>query len=217
MSSARLRGWWLPIALALASGLLAALAADDPRWHAALDYTRDAIAGGDAWRLITAHLMHLTTTHAALDIAGLLLVAWIFDAELGPRSRVMVVIVGMAAVDAGLWWRHPEVDRYVGLSGVLHAWFAAGATRWVLASRAESRDLWSTKRAWGALLLIGLIAKLVLELRGQAFWLDGTSFTVVTAAHRWGAVAGCAYGACIAWLSRRGARDDAAGRASPVR
>ena len=218
----KVRDGWFPIALAFASGLLAWVAVDDPRWHAALDYRRAAIAAGEAWRLVTAHVMHLSPTHAALDIAGLLLVAWIFDAELGSRSRVAVVIVGMATIDAALWGLHPEVDRYVGLSGVLHAWFAAGAMRWLLASRAESlrlqgRDLAATKRAWGAALLIGLIVKLVLETRHQAFWLDGTSLAVVTAAHRWGAVAGGVYGIGVAWVSRRDAPNVVADRGSRVR
>ncbi len=208
---------WFPLTLAVVCGVLAGLSVDDGRWHDLLDYRRGAIADGEAWRLVSAHVMHLSFVHAVLDLGGLLFVAWIFDRELQPRQQVVVSLVGAATIDASLWLLHPEVDRYVGLSGVLHAWFAAGATRWLLASLKESRgDLVGRKRLWGAALLIGLAVKLALEARHEAFWLAGWSFPVVTAAHRWGAVAGCVVGAVVAWFSRRDAHVDA-GRASPGR
>ncbi len=205
---------WFPLLLAVVCGALAVLSIDEGRWHDLFDYRRDAIADGQSWRLVSAHVMHLSVAHAVLDLAGLLLVAWIFDAELTARHQVFTCLVGAATIDASLWMLHPEVDRYVGLSGLLHAWFAAGATRWLLASPHESGgDLVGRKRLWGAALLIGLAIKLALEARHEAFWLTGWSFPVVTAAHRWGGVAGCAVGALVAWFSRRDARVDA-GRAS---
>ncbi len=205
-----------PVLLAVVCVGLAALSSGDARWQDALEYRRDAIAHGEFWRLVTAHLMHLTPTHAVLDVAGLLLVAWIFAVEIGPRGQVVVCVLGAAAVDFGLWALHPEVDRYVGLSGVLHAWFAAGATRWLLASdtTGDSQQLVHRKRAWGAALLLGLAVKLFLESRQQAFWLDGAAFTVVTAAHRWGAAAGVLYGVAAAFTIARRA---SAGAASAIR
>ena len=211
---------WPALVIGAVVAALAWAAWRDPRWHDRLDYLRDAVEHGETWRLVTAHLMHLSVEHAALNLGGLALVAWIFSRELGVRAQWLVCLAGIACIDAAL--RVSQIDRYVGLSGVLHAWFAAGAMRWLLASRDESirvhgRDLAVRKRAWGALLTTGLAIKLALEWRHQAFWLDGLAFPVVTAAHRSGAVAGCVCGACLAWLSRRAARVDAAARASPSR
>ena len=174
------------------------MAATDGRWHDALDYRRHRIAGGQVWRLVTAHLMHLNATHVALDVAGLLLVAWIFSRELDWKRQALALLIGAAFVDFGLWGFHPEVERYVGLSGALHAPFAAGAMRWLLAQPAVPADATlRLRRAWGAGLLIGLVAKLALESAGDAFWLHATHFDVVTAAHRLGSVGGALYGVAL--------------------
>ena len=58
------------------------------------------------------------------------------------------------------------------------------------------------RRAWGAALLIGLVAKLALENAGDAFWLHATRFDVVTAAHRWGSVGGALYGIVLVMTMR---------------
>jgi hypothetical protein len=39
----------------------------------------------------------------------------------------IIVLLSMAAVDAGLWLLEPQVAWYVGASGVLHGIWAAGA------------------------------------------------------------------------------------------
>ena len=198
----------LPTVLAIVCVLLYLPAMTDARWHDALDYRRSQIASGQAWRLVTAHLMHLNAAHLTLDVAGLWLVAWIFARELGWKRQALALLAGVVFVDFGLWWFHPEIARYVGLSGALHALFAAGATGWMLACPATpaNRDAraapMSLLRTWGAALLIGLGAKLVLENAGDAFWLHATRFDVVTAAHRWGSVGGVAVGVVYATLDR---------------
>jgi rhomboid family GlyGly-CTERM serine protease len=192
--------WLVPSVLAIVCAVLAC----EPAWRDGLDYRREAIAHGALWRLASAHLVHLSTAHAALDIAAMLLVAWVFGRTLDTARLVVVLAVAMAAIDASLWWLHPEVERYAGLSGLLHAWFAAGATCWMLA-RARTDGSGGppfARRAWGAALLVGLVMKLALETRHQAFWLGGAGFTVVTAAHRWGVAAGVACAIVFAVIAR---------------
>ena len=193
----------LAIVVAAACALLAIVAMLDASFEPLLDYRREAIADGALYRLFTAHLVHLSGTHAALDIAGLLLVAWIFGAALSARQCATIVLAAIGAIDAALWFLHPEVERYAGLSGVLHAWFAAGAVGWALA---DGRPGPLAARAWGAALLIGLAIKLWLELHDRAFWLDVGAINVVTSAHRWGALAGVACGVAIVGLRRRDGR-----------
>ncbi len=209
----------LPVLLGVACATLYWIAASDVRWHDALDYRRMAIANGQWWRLFTAHLMHVNAAHEVLDVAGLLLVAWIFARELDGRRQALALLIGAASVDVGLWFFHPDVERYVGLSGALHALFAAGATGWLLAksgfhladshpagphptgphptgphpTAARPDATLRMRRIWGAALLVGLVAKLVLESAGDAFWLHAASFDVVTAAHRWGSAGGALY------------------------
>lgn len=194
----------LPVLLGSACVILYLLAMSDGRWHDALDYRRSRIASGEAWRLVSAHLMHLNAAHVMLDVAGLWLVAWIFSRELDWKRQASALLVGAAFVDFGLWSFHPEIERYVGLSGALHALFAAGATCWLLAAAPTPADrtTWRLRRTWGAALLIGLVAKLVLENAGDAFWLHATRFDVVTAAHRWGSAGGAAVGVASAAFGR---------------
>ena len=201
--SAALGPWCLPLLLGVACTALAFAAAGDARWHRLLDYRRAAIGTGDGWRLVTGHLMHWSNRHAALDIGALALVAWIFETTLGPRRQVVVCVATVVVVDAALWTLHPSLDRYVGLSGLLHGWFAAGAVVW-----AAGGD--PAERRWGAALLAGLAGKLALESNGAAFWHVASDFPVVTDAHRWGAAAGLACGVVFAALSRRTGGDAAA-------
>ncbi len=218
----------LPVLLGIGCAGLYLMAAANDRWHDAFDYRRTAIASGQLWRLVTAHLMHVNAAHVVLDVAGLLLVAWIFAREFEWRRQALALLIGAAFVDFGLWFFHPEVARYVGLSGAVHALFAAGATRWLLVgpathdddadddaaddatdSTADDASRLRLHRAWGAALLIGLVVKLVLESRGDAFWLHGTNLDVVTAAHRWGSAAGALYAAACGFASARIVRTQA--------
>lgn len=205
-------------AIALASTCIALAIAStfDPRLHGVLDYRRSAVVGGEVWRLLTAHAVHLTIAHAVLDIGALLLVAWIFDDELGPGQQAAVCLLGAVGVDVGLLLAHPELERYAGLSGLLHAWFAAGAVGWALTVSAVGSQRTVERRAWGIALFVGLSLKLALESRRPAFWLDGASFEVVTSAHRWGAAAGLSFGIGVA-LFRRVHRFSNAGVASRPR
>lgn len=204
-----MRGVVVAGAVATIATVLAVLStADGARLHALLDYRREAIFEGAWWTFVTGHLMHLTARHAAVDIVALLLVGWIFRDDLGDLEAAGVFAAGVVAVDIGLWTLHPDVERYVGLSGALHAWFAAGITVWIASDDADGRKAWGlTRRGWGVLLALALVAKLGIEMRGSSFWTDA-SLPVVTAAHRWGAVGGviAASGVLIVRRLRRTAR-----------
>ena len=205
-ATARAKYEWLVLPLLLGGGCaaLVLIAASNDRWHEVLDYRRSAVASGELWRLITAHLMHVNAAHAVLDIAGLWLVAWIFAREFDAKRQALALAIGAAFVDFGLWFFHPEVERYVGLSGALHALFAAGVMHWLVARPASDAGATRrTRRTWGAVLLIGLVAKLVLEEAGDAFWLQAARFDVVTAAHRWGSVGGALVGVVAARMRPR--------------
>ena len=192
--------WVVPSALAVVCASIALADATGAGWGAALDYRREAIAAGQSWRLVTAHLVHVNATHAVLDIAALLLVAWIFVRELNAMRQVTVVIAAIVGIDLALGVLSPEVERYAGLSGVLHAWFAAGATCWLLEARDVDRA--TLRRAWGTALLLGLATKLALEAGGRGFWLGDAGFEVVGSAHRWGSVVGIALGGAFAFVRR---------------
>src|SRR6185503_4393794 len=126
----------LPITIA-ALILLAAIGGDTVRL--AGRYEREAVLDGELWRLVTGHLVHLGWSHTVLNLAGLALVWALFASALRGMHGLWVLVASIAAIDAGFLINEPQLDWYVGFSGVLHGLFAAG----VIASiRAREPEAW---------------------------------------------------------------------------
>ena len=182
-ASARL---WAGVSALLAVSLAIEVAGLAPL----LRYSRPAVEAGQIWRLLTGHVVHLGPTHLGLNALGLVLVAVVVGHHLRLRAWAASAAACALAVSAGLWWLAPQVDWYVGLSGVLHGLLVAGAT----AALATARE-----RVF-ALVVIGVIvAKLVWE---QAFGpTPGTAELsggpVVTQAHLFGAIGGVCAGVSV--------------------
>lgn len=181
----------LPVSLAVIS--LAAMVGGSHAFYW-LSYERDAILDGQVWRVLTGHLMHLGWPHVLLNLAGLALL-WIIFGRLLSFERWVVALVCCAfGVSLGLLLFHPELDWYVGMSGVLHGMFVIGA---IAGIRSGYRAEW---------LLLGLLTvKLVWEqLRGAtpatAEFVGGA---VIVDAHLYGAITGLAVALALRWLDRR--------------
>ena len=164
------------------------LLAGGPPWVAALRYERQGLASGEWWRLISAHWVHLNARHLWLDSAGLVLLWSLYARALRAWQWLLVLAGASAAIDAGLWWWQPQLQWYVGLSGILHGVWAAGAV-------AEGRR----QGGWAWLMLLVLAVKLFLEQHSGGSLLVG-DFPVVTVAHLYGALGGLgAYAALALW------------------
>jgi rhomboid family GlyGly-CTERM serine protease len=152
----------------------------------ALRYDRAAVAAGQWWRLISAHLVHLDLDHAVLNSLGLVLMWALFARDYGPRQWLMIVLVAAAAIDAGLWLRDSTVAWYVGSSGVLHGIMAAGTVAHV---RRGDLDGW---------LLTGFIVlKLAYEQSAGALPFSQSHAGVVVDAHLFGALGGLVVAVCL--------------------
>lgn len=170
--------------------LLAVLAGGGPEWTLALRYERVAIAHGQWWRLFSGHWVHLSAQHLLADAAGLVLLWALYARELSPGAWLWVLACATAAIDAGLWWGEPGVQWYVGISGLLHGAWAAGAAAAALRGQRQ-----------GWIMLAALAAKLAFEQRaGASLLLAG--FPVVTMAHVYGAIGGLLAVAALA-LARK--------------
>ena len=143
-----------------------------------LRYERGALAQGQWWRLVTAHLVHLDVRHALLNTAGLALVWMLFARDYSPKAWLVILLAAMAAIDAGLWLGDSTVQWYVGSSGVLHGAMAAGALAHI---RRGERDGW--------VLAALLAAKLLYEQSVGALPLSGHD-PVVVDAHLYGVLGG---------------------------
>jgi len=88
-------------------------------------FDRAAIAHGEWWRLITGHWVHSDLTHAAWDIAALLLLGALFEARLRWRLPLALVAASVG-IDVWLWWGDPTLHYYCGLSGILNSLLIVG-------------------------------------------------------------------------------------------
>jgi rhomboid family GlyGly-CTERM serine protease len=121
--ASRALAWLLPGIIVLVA-LALMLAGDSGReW---LRFDRSGVAAGEAWRLLSGHFVHLGASHTLLNLAGLVLV-WFLVGRAYTWQRWLWVMAGsMAAIDLGLWFGSPQLEWYVGLSGLLHGMLAAG-------------------------------------------------------------------------------------------
>ena len=179
---------WL-LGLTFATLVLLALGGEEARL--ALRYERQALLGGEWLRLVTGHLVHGSSTHLLLNCAGLLLIAALFPRAYSAAQWALVALASALAIDLGFVFLEPQLEWYVGFSGVLHGALAAGAVAW---HRHESQRL-----AW-ALTAI-LVGKLAWEQLRGALPLSG-DLPVVVDAHLYGAVGGLIAGLLV-WMSAR--------------
>ena len=117
--------WGMTLFAACAAILILGLTGEHGR--ILMRYDRAGLAGGEAWRLLTAHLVHLDLRHALLNCCGLALMWALFARDYTGRQWLLVILGAMLAIDAGLWLFDSTVQWYVGSSGVLHGVMAAGA------------------------------------------------------------------------------------------
>lgn len=181
----------VPLSLAL---LLIAAAVGGTELRAWLRYDRAAILAGQVWRLLSAHIAHLGWGHLAMNLAGLALIWMLFGRFYTTRQWCAVTLFCMIGISLGLLALQPGVHWYVGLSGVLHGLFVAGALASLAAGyRAE-------------LALLGLlIAKLTWEqlhgaLPGSA---DLAGGSVLVDSHLYGAITGLVAAGLLLHRARR--------------
>jgi len=171
-------GW--PVALSIASlSVLAQIGGDSAReW---LRFDRTAIAAGEVRRLLTGHFVHLGWSHAAMNVAGLVLI-WLLVGGLFTSLQWLIVgLVSILIIDAGFWLKETQLEWYVGLSGLLHGILAAGVVRGLGRSGAE---------AW----FLGAVLALKIGYEQFAGPLPGSASAaggpVIVNAHLYGAIGG---------------------------
>ncbi len=130
-----LQRWLLPVVVLVVS--LALLAGGDFA-REGLRYERAAIAAGEFWRLVSGHFVHLGSSHVALNMAGLGLVWYLVGNTLNRVQWVGVMALGIIIIDLGFWFLNPELQWYVGLSGVLHTLLVAGL---IVSAAPERKDV----------------------------------------------------------------------------
>lgn len=107
----------------------------------------------EPWRLWTAHGVHVGWAHAALNLAALLLLPWVFPSY--PVGRFwLILLLGCPLLSVLLWMQLPSLEWYAGLSGILHGIYFSAAL-YAFVSRSD--------RLVALILWLGLIIKIIFE------------------------------------------------------
>lgn len=146
-----------------------------------LQFSRNDILAGQWWRVITGNLVHLGYPHLALNLAGLAVISALLAPVLNIWQWLVTGTISMLGVGLGLLAFEPQLNWYVGLSGVLYGLLLGGAI-------AEFRH----RRMIAILLAAYTIGKIVWEqLYGAAESSEIiTGGTVIVNAHLYGMISG---------------------------
>ena len=170
---------WAPVIVIVLASVLLGLGEDELRqWGR---YEREGLNSAEVWRLVTAHLVHLSWGHLWLNVIALIIMAILFEGLMSASDWVLASVLSAASIDIGLYLFEPAVIWYVGLSGALHGLMIVGA----FALRRNFPPL-------GYILLLGVLFKLTYEqLVGPIPFSEETSGgPVLVAAHFYGAIGG---------------------------
>ena len=147
-------------------------------------YEYREIQQGEWWRFISNSFCHTNLPHFLMNSLGLIVITALFIKTFKEASIWPLFIFSSIFISFCIYFIEAENIRYVGLSGVLHGFFAYGVCRDCL-----RRD------RWGYILAGALIAKLISE---QYFGSSQAATELINApvlvnAHFYGAIAGVVF------------------------
>lgn len=195
--AARHKKWLLCVGIALAAMALTFW----PQGLSTFRYDRLALAQGEWWRLVSAHVVHVNSRHVLLNVAGLWLISELLWDELSLRHGLGLLATSALGINALLWWGHPELGWYAGLSGALHGLWAGCAL--TLCREAFDKTIMPTPpkkdrsmSAWIGvagflLLLLKLFAETLID--SPASMSQAIGAPVIIIAHLYGALMGIVY------------------------
>ena len=144
-------------------------------------YQYQLINQGELWRAFTGHFLHTNGIHLLLNLAALILLWALHGHFYTVKNYGLLFITSALICSTGLFYFSPQIQQYVGLSGVLHGIFVFGA---IMDIRHQDKT--------GYLLFIGVWLKIAHE---QFYGASEQVSTLIDAnvaidAHLWGAIGG---------------------------
>ncbi len=143
-------------------------------------YQRSLINLGDYWRVWTGNWVHTNTWHLTLNLAGFWLLFLLNPAAFYTRCLLPLIAYLGLGVGMGLWWFNPEVQWYVGFSGVLYGLYFQTGIQFL-----NQKD-----RLSAALILAGICGKTLWDWQHQGESISSAlvQAPIIYAAHGYGMV-----------------------------
>ncbi len=167
--------------------------------NSVLEYSRAGILHWELWRLLSAHMAHTNFIHGVMNAAAWVLIMGIVGGQLSWQRWSLSVFVMGLGISLLLFWWNPEINAYVGFSGVLHGLLSLGLMHSVVVLKDKLH----------AAALILLVVKIIREqwpgfnIQHLDHLIDAS---VVVDAHLYGAILGvvmfCVFYACDYLKSR---------------
>lgn len=170
---------------------------------ALLFFDRQAIAAGEVWRLVSAHLLHLNTHHLVENIAALVLINLLVGENITSRRWLLASLFCALFVGLSLHLLAPHVTWYAGLSGVLHGLLVVG----VVTAAIKRRNGVVYGVALGVITMKLFLEGLYGPLPAAGQMQD---IPIVIESHRYGAIGGLVYALFVEWPLHRFTRQQRA-------
>ena len=144
-------------------------------------YYHSKIANGEYWRLFTGQFFHANDNHLIMNLLGLWCLWLLHGDYYRYQNYAQLFVIGSLTTALGMFFVSPQIEIYVGLSGILHGIIVWGALQ----------DI-KHKHTMGYLLLLATIGKVGYE---QTFGASEDvvkliEMNVAVNAHLFGAIGG---------------------------
>ena len=179
----------LPL-FSLSFGLAAWIVSVVPTAEGMLQYDREAIAGGEIWRIFTGHWTHWNAEHLLWDVIVFVVLGMACE-RFGRRGYILCIVAGAPIISLAVWAVLPHMQYYRGLSGL-------DAALYMLVGVTLLREEQSGSLLKRSVLFMLLLAALGAKVGYEAFYertifvQDMGGFVPVPIAHLAGALVGVA-------------------------
>jgi rhomboid family GlyGly-CTERM serine protease len=164
--TARGTGRWPGAALVLALAAPALLLSLLPSLGSQLICTRQSIAAGEPWRVLSGHWVHASADHLLWDLGAFVVLGLMCAAA--SRARLLCcVALSALVIPPALWLARPGLESYCGLSGIDSALFGLLVATMLRRAVAD--------RAWAGVLVTSLLAA---AFAAKVVWETCTSATL---------------------------------------
>ena len=115
-------------------------------------YQQDAVAGGQLWRILTAHWVHVGWMHLLLNSLSLAVCVMLTSPGWSARRWLAVTLAMGLGISLLLMLNNPGVVDYAGHSGILYGLYVLGAL-----------SLYRRDRLIAVLVIAAIVIKVLME------------------------------------------------------